>query len=353
MKLTTDKTPTSNTLGRSADPLRRPPRNYFSRREQVRLLLLCSLLMLVLVMMNEARKPENWDWLWAEDHAVAATPQPESIDTKIENIERALPADGFTAEVPQSPVVSRDVVAYLPEITPELLSTIKDNTVMRAAENEAWMTMLLALQSRTTQQIRSQSRGKVGFAQLFRQTDFYRGQLVTVAGTVLRLEAIAARENEHGISQLYRWILRPQGGDAPIVIYSLEKPTQLALGDGLREPCSFTGFCFKRWAYPAADGTRVAPLLLAKAPEWSPPAPLVSTALPSAATVLTSVCALVAISTVIAIAVYRASNVTRADIDRLRLAESDLEDDLLCEDILPSTAEALRLLAQPRDEQAS
>ena len=41
------------------------PPNYFSRREQYRLLVMCGMLMLVLVMMNEVRKPQMWRWMWA------------------------------------------------------------------------------------------------------------------------------------------------------------------------------------------------------------------------------------------------------------------------------------------------
>ena len=52
-------------------PRRRPPPNYFARAVQVRLLIVTSLLLLVLALMFEARKPENWQWMWA---GVAAPP---------------------------------------------------------------------------------------------------------------------------------------------------------------------------------------------------------------------------------------------------------------------------------------
>ena len=38
----------------------------------------------------------------------------------------------------------------------------------------------------------------------------------------------------------------------------------------LQEPVEFTGFFFKRMAYPAKYDTLVAPLILARSPEWSP-----------------------------------------------------------------------------------
>ena len=44
---------------------RRPPPNYFSRPVQRRLFLAVGCLMLVLILMAEARKPQNWQWMWA------------------------------------------------------------------------------------------------------------------------------------------------------------------------------------------------------------------------------------------------------------------------------------------------
>ena len=41
-----------------------PPPNYFARSVQLRLLMLVCALMLILTLMVEARKPENWQWLW-------------------------------------------------------------------------------------------------------------------------------------------------------------------------------------------------------------------------------------------------------------------------------------------------
>jgi len=329
---------------------RKPPPNYTSRREQIRLFVLCGMLMLVLIMMNEARKPATWDFLWAGEQVTAEPEEP--IDTRIElDAQPVLPVDGFVAEKTEAPLAINAAATFVPEVTPELLAPIKDNTVLRAAENEAWLAMLGALNTRTAEEVDSLSIGNVGFAQLFRQTDFYRGQVVTVEGTVRRLEAIAPRENEHGIEQLYRWILQPRGGaSAPIVIYSIEKPEQLEVGDDLREPCSFTGFCFKRWAYAAGDGTRVAPLLLAKTPSWQPPTPTAPVELPSLNTIVIALLSLAALSAVIATMVYRSTNVRRADIDRLRVLENDLSNELRDEDVLPATADALRALAESSSE---
>ncbi len=347
--MTDDKTMKAKIAdSRSKQRRRKPPPNYASRREQVRLLVLCGMLMLVLVMMNEARKPSTWDFLWAGEQVQE---QEEPIDTRIElGTPPLLPVDGFVAEKPQPNPVANTAARFVPEVTPELLSPIKDNTVLRAAENDAWLAMLGALHTRTSEEVDSLSIGDVGFAQLFRQTDFYRGQIVTVGGTVRRLEAITPRENEHGIEHLYRWILQPRGGaSAPIVVYTIEKPSQLQVGDDLREPCGFTGFCFKRWAYPAGDGTRVAPLLLAKTAAWVPPTPTAPVKLPSVGAIAISLLTIAVLSAAIATWVHRSTNVKREDIERLRMPENDLGE-LRNENVLPGTADALRALAESSNE---
>ena len=126
---------------------------------------------------------------------------------------------------------------------------------------------------------------------------------------------------------------------------------RLDIDDDLREPCSFTGFCFKRWAYVAGDGTRVAPLLLAKTPAWQPPTPPAPVELPSVESIVISLLSLAALAAVISTMVHRSANVKRADIDRLRMLENDLGE-LENENVLPGPADALRAMAETSDEAA-
>ncbi len=50
-------------------PRRRPPPDYSSRRVQFQLLVLVFSIMTVLLLMNEARKPKNWQWMWQFQHS--------------------------------------------------------------------------------------------------------------------------------------------------------------------------------------------------------------------------------------------------------------------------------------------
>jgi hypothetical protein len=157
------------------------------------------------------------------------------------------------------------------------LDSIRDNTVFRGGEKDAWFRMLEQLNERDLPTLRRQSTGYVGFLQLYKQPTAYRGKLVTVAGTIRLGYYVEAPQNLYGIRGYYVFWLKPAGAKSPIVVYCLEIP------DGfpdvakleregerppLDEPAEFTGYFFKRWAYRAQDDTRLAPLILAKMPRW-------------------------------------------------------------------------------------
>ncbi|MCY2994321.1 MAG: hypothetical protein NTY19_41575 [Planctomycetota bacterium] len=159
------------------------------------------------------------------------------------------------------------------------LSAIRDNTVFTSSEQDAWFRLLETLQRTAVEQLERDSCGQVGFAQLYREPHAYRGRLVTVSGTVRLGYYRPAPKNIYGITGYTMLWLRPVGSTNPIVIYSLAVPAGFpdvkaieAAGrkPELHEDVEFTGYFFKRWAYRAEDGTRLAPLILAKMPRWQP-----------------------------------------------------------------------------------
>src|SRR3990172_2731555 len=52
--------------------LKAPP-NYFSPAVQVKLFVLTAVLMLTILLMERARKRENWRWMWAGQQGAAGT----------------------------------------------------------------------------------------------------------------------------------------------------------------------------------------------------------------------------------------------------------------------------------------
>lgn len=160
------------------------------------------------------------------------------------------------------------------------LDSIRDNTVFRMAEKDAWFRLFEQLSERDLAGLRKASTGYVGFLQLYKQPTEYRGKLVTVSGAVRMGYYREAPKNFYGIDGYYVFWLKPAGAKSPIVVYSLEIPAGFpdvaklekeGERPHLDEQVEFTGFFFKRWAYRAQDDTRLAPLILAKCPRWERP----------------------------------------------------------------------------------
>ena len=159
------------------------------------------------------------------------------------------------------------------------LESVRDNTVFRPSEKDAWFRLLEDLKHRDETDLHQSSVGRVGFLQLYRQPREYRGKLVTVAGELRLGYHRQAPKNIYGVTSYYIFWLKPSIADSPIVVYCLDIPDGFpdvrSIEDKgekpvLSEDVEFTGYFFKRWAYRAEDGTRLAPLILAKTPTWQP-----------------------------------------------------------------------------------
>ncbi len=207
----------SRKTGRSRK--RKPPRNYFSRREQIRLMVLVGMVMLVIVLMYEARKPENWYWLWdgapASENAVDLTQAEISdrhIDTRVKpkppSDELDVPGSFYSPAPEEEPEKPEDESAegFFPGVKPSLLKVVEDDTVLLPyAEQDAWYHLLavLARDDVKENELRKARIGRVGFLQLYEQPKAYRGRLVTIRGTIRRAVRVDAGKNDWGIEGQY------------------------------------------------------------------------------------------------------------------------------------------------------
>jgi hypothetical protein len=159
---------------------------------------------------------------------------------------------------------------------------IEDDTVFRPAEREIWFHRLALVRDRSAEELRQRSAGRVAYLQLFKQPDEYRGKVVSVKGTVRLAYRVQAPGNYLGIKEYFVYWIHPEGGPtSPIVVYALAAPPDFPeIHDKdldrrttkLNEDVEVTGVFFKRWAYPAKDGTYTAPLVVANVPDWRPSA---------------------------------------------------------------------------------
>ncbi len=233
---------------------RRSTRSLISGRDRWRLLLLVFSLGLVLLAMNEARRPDRWRWLWtgAVEHPVRS-------------------------ETSGDQVLSES--GYFPGVDPAQLAAIEDQTFFQSKEHDAWFHLFSLLRSRSVADLNRQAIG-VGFVALHEQPAVYRGRLVRVAGDARRAVWLKAPSNSLDIDGYYQIVMRPAGGpDWPIFIYCLELPDGFPTGESIDAEISTSGLFFKDLAYrtSAASGQGPAllsaPTLVAKSVAWTPAPP--------------------------------------------------------------------------------
>ncbi len=253
--------------------VRRPrqARNYLSRAEERRVFWRFMPPALVLMLLA--------GWI---ERAWFATPRPAArpqVDTRLSEPPRdPLAADAVMIEAAPEPlpVDAGDLGA-----SPHALSTVRDDTIFRAAEEEAWFQLWATLRSSDNRALFRAGAREVGFTELHGQPRSFRGKLVRFRGTLHRLEHVTAPPNQYDIRDYWQGWLEPAGGPAsPIVVYFLRLPERMPRGMKIDEPVEVVGYSFKRWAYAATDAVRTAPVVLAIEPVWKPrPAPPESTGL--------------------------------------------------------------------------
>ena len=307
---------------RSSSETDRPPPNYFSRGVQYRLLALVFSLLLVLFLAGHAAKPSTWSWMFASTQAKRTSSQVEggrdlpaedTIDTRLnERPQQTLAPDVMTiSEAPTSNLQSGNPSSLF-DIDPQRFDIVKDNTVSRSAEFSLWHQILASLRDAETVEIDDTNAVSVGFTQLYKQPEAYRGQWVSLHGTVRRAHRLVAQDNEFGIESYVRCWLFPEGSTNPIVVYAVEMPTDFPQGMAIREAVHFRGIFFKRWAYEAAGGVMTAPMVLAKTGVWKPAPTVRSPArTPKLETTFLSGLGLAVLATTIAWLAYHQSQSTK------------------------------------------
>jgi hypothetical protein len=258
-----------------------PPRNYLARREQWRLLLLLASLGLVLFLMDKVREPRNWNWFFsigAGGSGQPSAPVPTE-DTPVEDLIQHEPPKGAVPGAPISaaPKKGEGEIAdgYSEGVKPAYLDAVRDDTTFRPQERDAWFRLLAILQGTDEGRLRRESAEGVTYGQLFRQSEQYRGQLVTICGAIRRTSLQQAPANDSHIDQYYQTVLEPADNRSELMfVYCLYLPEGFPKGEKVSAEVAVTGFYFKRWVYAAQDGLRTAPVLLARTVDWerTPPA---------------------------------------------------------------------------------
>lgn len=243
-------------------------RNYQSRGEQRRLLVLVMLAGLVVLLALKAADPNNWKWferLAEPRNARVAAP----VDTRLPVGARRDDAVQIAAAGPEAEAPPAQVV---PGVDPQWFADLRDDAPFRPAETAALFQVFGALRQAGAAAIREASVGKLEYIQLFKQPGAYRGRLVTFRGRVEGAFKRTAPANEQGITEYFEVWTEHEDHRGLVAAYCLELPAEFPLGDRLKQPIELTGFYFKRLAYQdRARELSTVPLLVAQSFTWLPP----------------------------------------------------------------------------------
>ena len=239
---------------------RRQPRNFLSAGEQRKLFWRFMPPAIALVVVIE---------LVTRQEGPPAPPREPQVDTRIEAVTGPPPVgDEVVILPPDEPAAFPDET--LLAASAQALAKIRDATFFRQADRDAWLETFLTLEGEDGRRLAPPQ--DVGFTELFGQPEAFRGRAVRLRGTLRRLERLRSPTNDYGFDEYWQGWLEPAGGPAsPVVIHALELPAGMATGMEIDEPVVVSGAFLKNMAYRAADGVRVAPLILARSPSRPPP----------------------------------------------------------------------------------
>jgi hypothetical protein len=196
-------------------------------------------------------------------------------DNRIEQPERPImPGDLKLAKPKPMPAV--DGKRLFGGVSSTVFNDVEDDAVFRSAENETFFTLMGAMQEADLRDVEEASIGRKTFVQLFEQANDYRGEIVTIGGTVERLiPQTKPLENRHDVEKYYEVWIRPDGGNLPMVAVCLELPPDYPASGS--PAVDISGYFYKRLGYVSeeeASGNqaqpglknvyRSAPLVLAK-----------------------------------------------------------------------------------------
>ena len=244
-------------------------------------MLLVFTLLAVLFLAGQAAKPSNWSWMFSgatPEQSDASGLEDSQIDTRLPRdsppAADSLPPGVVKIESFSKPTVDDSPGQLFLDIEPDRYNVVQDNTVFRSAELKLWYELLGGLRDTTIEELQSAPAQSVGFTQLYKQPNSYRGRLVMLDGIIRRAHRIDAAKNDSGIKSYMKCWFFPSGSPNPVVVYATELPADFPEGMDLHESTKVHGVFFKRWAYKAGGGLMTAPMVLAKTVDWRP-APVV------------------------------------------------------------------------------
>lgn len=213
------------------------------KRFFIRLILLAAVLILLV---TEAMKPQNWAWLES-----FVSPQSTKIADELDSLR----------EIPP-----------LPGLDMAKLQNVRDNERIFSSEEGAWNHLATLLAETPEKTIEAHCVGRVLYAQLSAQPEVYRGKIIRSRGTVVSVQKLQRMAFEMSVPEMYQIIYLPvESPEEPTIVSVLSLPEGFPMGENLRERIALTGFFYKVNPYATVgQDFHFAPLMMAKTVQWTP-----------------------------------------------------------------------------------
>lgn len=263
-----------------------------------------GLLVLVLVLMNFAADPKMWTWLVPGKTAKEDKPAPKDIDYGLKFEEESpLAPDAFRSRLddPKANSAAQPAIAeaaadrtpkpndvassqsakvgdYTIAIDPELLAPVTDGWFgVRQHEAKAFFAIIAKAKDIPLKLLENAGNDRVDYTVLMTDSESFRGQPLTVEGTVRMIESVTITEKDaaetFGIDQYYvAWMWTDSSGASPYRLIATSLPDDMPQGKDLEVPAKFTGYYFKQEGYRTEQGFHVAPVLIGQHLRWNNPA---------------------------------------------------------------------------------
>jgi hypothetical protein len=233
----------------------RHPSSMFRGAERMRLITAVLMLVVLYLLITQARNVDAWRWLAPEEPKVAQGSSQEPP--------KKLPdATGPTDEDSDQEEEAKN----------EFQAITDGSLTLGPEEMEPYDRLVFWVKNQSYARLRQRARSNLLFTHLHDEPDKYRGQVVSMELTVRRI--LDAGKNRDGI-QLYEvWGVSAESRDRLYVAIVVDLPKGMPIGASVHEKSRFVGYFFKLQGYHASGAKLGAvpektPLLIGRL-QWEP-----------------------------------------------------------------------------------
>jgi hypothetical protein len=251
------------------------PPPYLNRRDQYRLLGMVLLLLFVVIAIDYAARPQNWEWFTELGEEAVEEEEGEfreiplrDLDFQVMENGEPLPLDQFIAvpeDAPDQEEAADDESEPVEQIPEDLLQRVQDRQVgLLRSEQGALSTVLERVERASSEDLLLSARSDVGYRVLNTDSAAYRGQLIRIEGTLWRVAPFPIGEGDQRRELVQAWMFTPDSGNHPWMVLLAEKPANIEYGDQIDRQVIVAGYYFKQYGYPTETGVTIAPMLIAR-----------------------------------------------------------------------------------------